>query len=365
MKKGIYKSNRIHFLLALAVMVISLASCKKEGYRTDGGLASANTSLSTYDYLAGNAYHYFDTLLLIVDHFGLKDSVNKAGTFFAPTDYAIQRLMTNNNISTLEDLYTKINSKFITQYLFSEATLTLDNATTSVKTYESWAGEVAGVSKIALSYSVTTTTLTYYALQYIKINGVLDGSTGAPANDETDAILRCQTTGIKTATGTNLNVLVNNAALNLIGDVVPTELELSYDVNVTQSATDYTLSPVQLESDKIAAFFGVDAATISNLINSGNASWKYYALEPNGNLNSSYTANPPGFWFDANGAVINWGDNAYLFAEFVPDTYILNVGQYPGHAKVGDKYVLKQVIAYTKADGTILSVIITVNVTLV
>lgn len=355
--------------MRLQVMVLAgmlcLASCKKDDYRTDGGLAQTNTSLSTYDYLAANSLHYFDTLLLVVDHLGLKDSVNKAGTFFAPTDYAIRRLMNVNNIATLDDLYTKINSKFITQYLFAQASLTLDNAATSVKTYDSWAGTTAGISKIALSYPVASTTLTYYVLQYVKINGVLDGSTGAPANDETDAILRCQTTGIKTASGTNLNVLANNAPLNLIGNVVPTELELSYDVNVPQSNTDYTSAPVQVESAKVAGFLGVDAATISDMIASGNAAWKYYAVEPDGSLNSGYTANAPGFWFDATGKVTGWGDNAYLFAEYVPATYVLNVGQYPGHAKVGDKYVLKQAIAYSKPDGKVLTVIITIHVTMV
>ncbi|BAV05549.1 hypothetical protein FLA_1556 [Filimonas lacunae] len=361
----IYTAGSFRFWMGVLVVMLSLASCKKDSYRTDGGLASANTSLSTYDYLAANAYHYFDTLLLIVDHFGLKDSVNKAGSFFAPTDYAIQRVMSANNIVTLEDLYAKINSKFLTQYMFADASLTLDNATTTVQTHENWAGTEVGISKLASSYYVATTTFTYYTLQYVKINGVLDGSPDAPANDETDAILKCQTTGIKTATGTNLNVLVNNAALNLIGDKLPTELDLLYNVNVTQSSTDYTLSPVQLESDKIAGFFGVDAATIGDMINAGNADWKYYALEPNGNLNSGYTANAPGFWFDKNGYVANWGDDAYLFAEFTPGTFIVNVGQYPDHAKVGDTYTLKQVIAYTKSNGTVLSVIITIHVTLV
>ena len=93
MKIKIIKSGITPFLLGVLMMALGFTSCKKDSYRTDGGVASANTTLSTYDYLAGNAYHYFDTLLLIVDHFGLKDSVNKAGTFFAPTDYAISALM--------------------------------------------------------------------------------------------------------------------------------------------------------------------------------------------------------------------------------------------------------------------------------
>lgn len=360
-----YKSGITPFLTGVLLLVMSFASCKKDSYITDGGLASNTTTLNTYDYLASNAYHYFDTLLMIVDHFGLKDSVNKAGSFFAPTDYAIRRLMTTNNVATLEQLYEKINSKFVTQYMFTDASLTLDNAATTVKTYENWAGETAGLSKLAQSYGVATTSLTYYVLQYIKINGVLDGTPGAPANDETDAILRCQTTGIKTASGTNLNVLANNVALNLIGDVKPTELTLTYDLNVTFNVPDYTTVPVQLESDKIAAFLGIDATVISDMITAGNPDMKYYAVEPNDNLSTNYTAAAPGFWFDASGYVTTWGENAYLFAELATSQYIINVGQYPGHTKVGDKYTLRQAYAYTTSDGTVLKVIVVINATIV
>lgn len=353
------------YLIGTLVMILGLASCKKDDYRTDGGVASGNTTLTTYDYLAGNVYKNFDTVLMIVDHFGLKDSVNKAGTFFAPTDYAIHRAMTDNNLATLDDLYKKINSKFVTQYMFSDTALTLNNASTNVKTYESWAGITAGVSKIAGSYYVATTSLTYYTLQYVKINGVLDGSAGAPANDQTDAILRCQTTGIKTISGTNLNVLANTAVLNLVGDTVATVLNLSYTINLTQSNTDYTSTPVQLEASKIAAFFEITTADMGDVLASGTQNLKYYNVEPNDDLNGTYTANAPGFWLDATGAVTNWGDPAYLYAELSTGDYILNVGQYPGHAKVGDKYVVRQAFTYTKPDGILYKVIVTINVTLI
>jgi hypothetical protein len=349
----------------MLLLILGLASCKKDDYRTDGGVATNNTTLSTYDYLAANAYKNFDTVLLIVDHFGLKDSVNKAGTFFAPTDYAIKRAMTDNNITTLDDLYKKINSKFVTQYMFSDTAITLNNAGISVKTYESWAGITAGISKIAGSYYVATTSLTYYTLQYVKINGVLDGTPGAPANDQVDAILRCQTSGIKTSSGTNLNVLANTAVVNLVGDIVPTELELAYTINLTQSNTDYTSTPVQLEASKIAAFFGIATTDMVDVLASGTQNLKYYNVEPNETLNGTYTANAPGFWLDANGAVTNWGDPAYLYAELNTGDYILNVGQYPGHAKVGDKYVVKQAFTYTKSDGILYTVIVTINVTLI
>lgn len=189
-------------------LVLGLMSCKKD-YLTDGGLAKANTSYNTYDYLANNAYHQFDTVIMIIDHFGLKDSVNMAGTFFAPTDYSISRFMITDTVSSLDELYAHISSKFLTQFMFSDTAITLANATASVKTYPNWADTICGIKKTAFTYGAANSTFTYYILQYVQINGVLDGSSGVPDDDPEDAVLNCQTTGIKTSSGTNLNVLAN------------------------------------------------------------------------------------------------------------------------------------------------------------
>ena len=363
MKIKIFKSGITPFLLGVLMMALGFTSCKKDSYRTDGGVASANTTLSTYDYLAGNADHIFDTLLLIVDHFGLKDSVNKAGTFFAPTDYAIHLLMTTNNITTLDALYRQMNSRFLTQYMFSDTSLTLSTASTAVKTYQDWAGMTSGLAKVAAIYGVANSVLTYYTLEYIKINGVLDGSVGAPANDPTDAILRCQTTGIKTATGTNLNVLVNNATLNLIGP--PTKLYLSYNINVTQSATDYNSTDTQLDSAAIAGFLGLTSTQIADSIANGSTKLVYYAWQPDSTLSNNYTADFPGFWYDPNGYVTMYGNNSYLWGDFNPDSFVETVGQFPGNAIVGDKYTLQQAFVYTNAYGIRLTVYITLHVTMV
>lgn len=207
--KRMYK----YFLLILASCA-AVTACKKDNYLTDGGVHNPVTPYSTYDYLAANQYHYFDTVLKIVDHFNLKDSVNKAGTFFAPTDYAVNRLMTSLEVKELADLYPKVTSKLITQYLFSDATITLDKATTTPAIYTNWADTIAGVKKTAFTYGSVTSTFTYYILQYVKINGYPDGTAGAPANDPTDFLLNCQTTGILTSTGTTLHVLSNAATLS-------------------------------------------------------------------------------------------------------------------------------------------------------
>jgi hypothetical protein len=200
---------RISAILAILIFT----SCKKDGYLTDGGTANPISAYSTYDYLANHKDHYFDTVLLIVDHLGLKDSLNSSGTFFAPTDFSITRLMTTLGVSSLDSLYGHITSKFLTQYMFSDTAITLNNATIAAVPHENWADTISAVKKISVTYSASSSTFTYFVLQYVKINGALDGAAGTPAGDPVDAVMNCQTSGIKTAGGTTLHVLSNIASL--------------------------------------------------------------------------------------------------------------------------------------------------------
>lgn len=213
------KNNRYIYPVLVFMTMAGLFSCKKNSYVTDGGMAKAKSALTTYDYLKQQPYHYFDTTIAIIDHFNLKDSVNKSGTFFAFTDYAINAFMTSNGLTTMDQLYDSVSSKFVTQYMFGE-TITLDNATTYAVEHTNWArdADTCAIRKLQQSYTVYLTNsapaFNYYVLEYIKVNGVLDGSPGAPANDPTDLVLPCQTTGIETSSGTTLHVLTNNAILN-------------------------------------------------------------------------------------------------------------------------------------------------------
>lgn len=217
------KITKYIFPAAILVMMLTgLFSCKKNSYLTDGGLSNANSSLSTYDYLKGNKYHYFDTVILLIDHFNLKDSVNRAGTFFAFTDFSVNTMMNALGITNLDDFYSLVSSKLLTQYMFSDTSLTLNKASLNPVQVANWAGSAAlsGFDKIQLSYQDYLTNsapvYNYYTLQYIQINGVLDNSPGAPANDPADYYISCQTSGIRTATGTTLHVLANYAALNIL-----------------------------------------------------------------------------------------------------------------------------------------------------
>jgi hypothetical protein len=210
----------IHIILT-TVLLASLISCKKNDYLTDGGQAQVQSPLSTYDYLASHTYHYFDTVILIIDHFNLKDTVNKAGTFFAFTDFSVTTLMNTLQVTNLKDLYSQVSSKLVTQYLFGDNSITLGNATTKAVQKANWAGDgdaLSAVKKIENTYGIylsnSAPVYTYYTLQYVKINGVLDGSPNMPPGDVTDISIPCQTTGIQTSSGTTLHVLANTAPLN-------------------------------------------------------------------------------------------------------------------------------------------------------
>lgn len=81
-------------MVMVMFLAISIVSCKKQDYIIGGQLSNPVSTLTTYDYLKGNSLHQFDTLLLLVDTAGLKDSINQPGiTFFAPTDYSIDNYL--------------------------------------------------------------------------------------------------------------------------------------------------------------------------------------------------------------------------------------------------------------------------------
>ena len=207
----------ITIVLFMIVVACGL-SCKKT-YLIDGGTSAITTPLSPYDYLKNDQYHQFDTVVILIDYFKLKDTVNKAPTLFAFTDKSVHALMKSLNVQSLQQLTDSVNSKLFTQYMFNK-TISLDDASIQAVRYTNLAGSSVpcAIKKVKNIYNINLTasapTFTYYTLQYIKINGVLDDSSGAPAADPVDANLICQTSGIQTGTGTTLHILGNNAGLN-------------------------------------------------------------------------------------------------------------------------------------------------------
>lgn len=210
---------------AVVIVVCALAmmiSCKKADYLTDSGVHEAVTPLSAYDYMAQHSWHYFDTTIMIIDHYNLKDEVNQTNTFFAFTDYSIaaflnarrsekQQLDPNADYS-LDSLYKYISADSIRQYLFTEEIRMGEMPVNETKPYTSLGNTSMGVFRelqVANEYTVRTNAPTYL-LYLVKVRGDLDlpGVLYPPA--EIDIRVRCQTTGILTSNGTKTMHVLNN-----------------------------------------------------------------------------------------------------------------------------------------------------------
>lgn len=218
------KNAFIRIIPAIAVLLFGITSCHKSNYLTDTGVHNPVTPLNNCDYLAQNQFKQFDTLLQIIDRFdGLRAEVNKAGTFFAPTDYSIVRAINNrlalrqqiNPVATytLDTLIKYMTVDSLRQYLFKE-TITLDNTPElQAKPYTSLGSTTQGAIKTLQAASPYTdrTSAPTYLLFFVKVRGALDIPGVTPPTNETDISIVCQTTGIRTSNGsTTLHVLSNN-----------------------------------------------------------------------------------------------------------------------------------------------------------
>lgn len=216
--------KRYYIGFLVIALIAGATSCKKAAYLTDGGVHKATTPLSTYDYLAQHPWHLFDTLVRVIDHYGLKENVNAANTFFAPTNYSIGRYMnlrlaekqaTNPAAAyTLDSLYKDMKADSVLQYMFEDK-ITLDVAQElKAKLYPTkvTAGLNMGVMKELqtggpyLEFSNAPTFLLYL----VKVRGAIDEPGVIPPANESDIRVICQTTGILPENGARvLHVLSN------------------------------------------------------------------------------------------------------------------------------------------------------------
>ena len=217
------KTNRTtyYFFTLLAAVLMMTTACKKT-YISGGGTHTAKTSLSTFDYLQSHPYHIFDTLTTIIKHYNMVDEVNKAGTFFAVTDYSINRylalqtrrvqLIDENNKFTMDSLYARLTPDSLRQYLFTKQIKITDFNDELIHVTTNLAKLSCGILRIKStdpSY-YTNSSAPVYFLYYVKIRGAIDvpGQLPTPANPA-DVTVVCQTQGIETSSGGILHVLSN------------------------------------------------------------------------------------------------------------------------------------------------------------
>lgn len=162
------------------------------------------------------------------------------------------------------------------------------------------------------------------------------------------------------ATGTTnpLSVtMTGNKTITATFTVIPNDT-LVYNVAMNPM-TDYTATTVKLDSARIVKDFGLTIAQIASAL---GTTIKYYAINPDGSLDSVSTANAPGHWFTNSGATTQYANSPYIFSELTIASLIANIGQYPNVCKAGDSYTIKQALVYTKSANDIKQITLIFNI---
>ena len=209
--------KHILYILLLAGLI---TSCTNDDYLIDGGLANPYVNMTTYDYLKSNPL--FDTLVMAIDIAGLKDKVNEAGTFYAPTNFSINEYIRDelelrkrldaDAVYTFDSIpVTEFDS--IQMYLFAE-TITRDSLTQEGRIYTSLAGIDFKLSKEPQDAYQSDLVIKPEYLFFIKkvgnyFDSYEDTVNGNIATSERDERIRVQTSGLSTTTGV-IHVLQNS-----------------------------------------------------------------------------------------------------------------------------------------------------------
>ncbi|MFD2035004.1 DUF4859 domain-containing protein [Belliella marina] len=145
-------------------------------------------------------------------------------------------------------------------------------------------------------------------------------------------------------------------------DAVPSDRTISIDVEFPVSGTDYVGPTITLNMAELAEAFVLQP---NEIISSFGESIQFFGVEGDGTLNATNTANGYGHWFDADGNICNWGEDAKVFSEFSESNFTFTIGQYPGHSQPGDTYEISQAFVYTYLPGQTVQVTVKFNITLI
>ncbi|MDX8338982.1 DUF4859 domain-containing protein [Draconibacterium sp. IB214405] len=141
------------------------------------------------------------------------------------------------------------------------------------------------------------------------------------------------------------------------------DLILEYSMDMTISASLYDGGDLEIELDKIAAEFGITEEELLAGIGgeSGAPEVKGFAIAgtTHADIASASNTNAPwGHWWDANGDLTAWGEDAMVFAEFYVENGYFSIGQYPGHLVEGQTVKFIEALKYNE---TRVAIVITVN----
>ena len=110
--------------------------------------------------------------------------------------------------------------------------------------------------------------------------------------------------------------------------------------------SDYSSVAVPLDKSSIALAFGLSESELAEKI---GTDIRYYAVNPDQSFDAKSTAIDPGHWYNAEGQVVSYGDQAIIFSEINKNTLTANIGQYPNRSAIGDSYLIKQALVYQKS----------------
>lgn len=215
--------NVLYILLAVALFT----SCKKDGYKDDGGKSIAFVNMTTYDYLKSKPV--FDSLVRIIDRAGMKDAINGDITFFATTNYGVADFIASRKIKrgaelgnenlpySIDSLPANQMKDSLKMYMFT-GKINREQMTVGGKLYNSLLGPINNV-QFMISLRRTQDYGTYLNrvdyVRFTKVIGTRDDQepdiTAIPQTDR-DIAYDCQTSGIITTTGI-IHVLHGNHKL--------------------------------------------------------------------------------------------------------------------------------------------------------
>ncbi len=373
------------FLVFLSLFAFS--NCSKDPYLTDNGIHEDVSPLSTYDYLAAHPYHLFDSLLMIIDFNNLKEELNGAKTFFAPTDYSVNRYYdaqlqaefgpdAARSDKPFDEFIMGIPLDSIRAYLFNDKQYALNEIGTNYTDLNDQAG-LGGfaVHKVAQPTAGSWSFSTPYHMFFVKKRGEPDrlnaaGNVLIEEGNEADVRIYCQTTGIKTSSGTLINVLANTHTF--INDFKPSPRRRSLTYNITHEAAKNGFEPTQFTIDlnTLTGLLGSPSVSLQTAVGDGvNGSIKFYGLNSknerfqNDQQAPLQTAGAPGHWFNRFGDVVYWGDGQRIYCEY-RDNNVFNIGHVPNEVSRGEQYTIRQSFVANDAMGEIVLTVI-FNITIV
>lgn len=200
------------------VIAASMVSCKKDGYKEDGGIHNAKVNMTTYDFLKSKPQ--FSSLVHLIDRAGLKETINGNVTFFATTNFSVDEFvrarynrrtieLQDENIKyTLDSLPLQEIKDSLKMYIYT-GDLGRDKLTLEGKFYQNLLGPVPNMSFYIKLRRVQDRDYNPYLdhvdyINFTKVIATRDETEPDPKKipaEEKDMSVDCQTTGIITTTG--------------------------------------------------------------------------------------------------------------------------------------------------------------------